>query len=533
MSNKSFNWFPLVIAFAIALGVLVGYVLQGRYNDQKPNLIGIGKTSKIDAVLGYIDSKYVERVDNSSLSENAIEEILKELDPHSYYFSVDEMTSVREEMSGNFEGIGIEFFIVDDTIMVVTPLSGGPSEALGILSGDKIVTIDDSIVAGIGVTNGDVIKKLKGPKGTMVAVGIQRFGENALIEYEIKRDKIPIFSVDVGYMVTDQVGYLKISRFNVNTYKEFRQKMEILEEKGISKLILDLRQNPGGYLDQATKILDEFIDGRKELVYTKGRQHPKYTYNAKRPGVFETQELVVLIDEGSASASEIIAGSIQDWDRGKIIGRRSFGKGLVQEQYQLDDGSALRLTVAKYYTPSGRCIQRPYETGNGEAYHKDYSERLSNGEFFSADSMEINDSLVYYTKIENRRVYGGGGITPDIFVPYDTLGYDGFFAKVSRKGLIQQFSYDYYASNKNKWDAYQNFDDYNTSFDIDNAMVLFKQFATSSGIKVPPTIDNETESNIENRLKAYMAKQHWNSEGFYPIIHDNDAVFQKALEEIM
>jgi carboxyl-terminal processing protease len=531
MSNKNSYWQPIIIALSIAIGVMVGYIIQDRYN-QGAQFMGIGKANKIDEVLQYIEQKYVEEVDTEDLSDAAIEEILAELDPHSYYINTEEMSSVNEDMKGNFEGIGIEFFIVEDTIMVVTPLSGGPSEALGIQSGDKIIMIDDTLVAGIGIDNNQVIQKLKGPKGTKVKVGIQRNNKSELIEYTIQRDKIPIYSVDVSFMENENTGYIKVSKFNANTYREFRQAMEKLQAEGnVENLILDLRQNPGGYLEEAIKMLDDFIDGRKELLYTQGRQHPKFNYNASRPGVFEKGHLVILIDQGSASASEIVAGCVQDWDRGAIIGRRSFGKGLVQEQYGFNDGSAMRLTVAKYYTPSGRCIQKPYENGHEEEYNEDLYERYDEGELFSADSMEVNDSLVYFTKIEKRKVYGGGGITPDIFIPIDTLGYSDFFELLSQNGLIQQFSYNYYSKNKADWKKYSNFKTYQQNFTVKGAIMnQFLQFVKQSGIVVPGKIGNETTAIIENRLKAFMAKQHWQNEGLYPILLSDDPVYLAAIK---
>ena len=533
MSQKTSNWFPFIVAASIALGMLLGYVVQGRYNQSGPSLISIGKPTKLQEILGYIDQKYVESIDNDELSDAAIAEILEELDPHSIYIPKEEMAAVSEDMTGNFEGIGIEFFIVSDTIMVVTPLSGGPSEALGISSGDQIITIDDSLVAGIGITNSQVVKQLKGPKGTMVNVGIRRSGVKDIMEYTIKRDKIPIVSVDVGYKVDTEVGYIKINRFSANTYKEFMREMEELEAEGVSQLILDLRQNPGGYLEEATKILDEFIDGRKELVYTKGRQHPKFTYNARKPGVFETGEVVILIDEGSASASEIVAGSIQDWDRGKIIGRRSFGKGLVQEQYRLGDGSALRLTVAKYYTPSGRCIQKSYEKGHS-AYNKDLTDRYENGELFIQDSINVVDSLIFYTKLEKRVVYGGGGILPDLFVAFDTLGYDDYFTAIARRGVIQQFAYDYYADNKEKFTAFESVDDYLSDFTIPPSILkAFEDHVSSTtNIEIPEIKDQDMIRNLKNRLKAAFAKQTWNGDGYYPVLLQNDPVFEAALNSL-
>jgi carboxyl-terminal processing protease len=511
--------------------MILGYGIQGRYNQKGASFISIGKQTKLEEILGYIDQKYVEDIDKELLNDAAIEEILQELDPHSIYIPVSEMLATNEDMTGNFEGIGIEFFIVSDTVMVVTPLSGGPSEELGISSGDQIITINDSTVAGTGITNNQVVKLLKGPKGTEVTVGIKRSGVPELIEYTIKRDKIPIVSVDVGFQVSDEIGYIKVNRFSANTYREFMQELDELTNAGMNKLILDLRQNPGGYLEEATKILDEFIDGRKELVYTKGRQHPRFTYNARKPGLFEEGEIIILIDEGSASASEIIAGSIQDWDRGRIIGRRSFGKGLVQEQYRLEDGSALRLTVAKYYTPSGRCIQKPYADGR-DAYDDDLIHRFDSGELFTADSIEVADSLVFYTKVKQRRVFGGGGIIPDQFVAFDTLGFDDYFGAVSRRGLIRQFAYDHYSDNPEAFAAFRTAEEFVSDYEVpDDLIAAFHDYVQkSAGIAVPAQLDPYVLRNLRSRLKASFAKQAWNGDGYFPVLLQNDPIFKAALE---
>lgn len=531
MSQRTSVWFPLIVSVALALGLLAGYVIQGRYNEHSPKLIQLGKDSKLDEILGYIDEKYVEALDRDELSEAAIEEVVRSLDPHSMYIPKREMKALQEDMSGNFEGIGIEFFIVDDTIMVVTPLSGGPSEAVGILSGDRIVTIEDSVVAGIGITNSQVVRKLKGPKGTEVTVGIRRFGEPDILEFTIRRDRIPLVSVDVGFMADSVIGYIKINRFSASTYREFMQEMEELEAAGMDKLIIDLRQNPGGFLEEATKMLDEFIDGRKELVHTKGRNHPKYAYTARKPGLFESGKVAVLIDEGSASASEIVAGAIQDWDRGAIIGRRSFGKGLVQEQYALQDGSALRLTVAKYYTPSGRCIQKPYDRDHAELYDEDLTNRLENGELFSGDSIRVADSLVYFTRIENRKVYGGGGITPDIFVPFDTLGYDKYYNALARRGLIRQYAYDYFSGHRSDFGAYAGPEAFNEGFEVPASVLeSFFAFASAQGVEKPASLAPEVLTAIRDMLKASIAKQLWNGDGYYPVMLRNDKAFRAALD---
>ncbi|MCB0402125.1 MAG: S41 family peptidase, partial [Flavobacteriales bacterium] len=399
-------------------------------------------SKKFDALMQYINYAYVDSTDESKMVEDAIVAVLKELDPHSVYIPKKELEKMNEPLVGNFEGIGIQFNILKDTLIVVSPISGGPSEKVGLLAGDKIVEVDGENIAGIGLQNSDVQKKLRGKKGTKVNVGIKRRGSKSTLNFTITRDKIPIFSVDAAYMATPDIGYIKINRFANNTIDEFREGMAKLKEQNMKHLIIDLRGNGGGYLKTAIQLADELLEDRKLIVYTEGLKNPKQEYYTTSKGGFEKGKLVILIDEGSASASEIVSGAIQDYDRGLIIGRRSFGKGLVQKPFSLPDGSAVRLTVARYHTPSGRCIQRPYDEGK-EAYYKEFSRRFENGEYLSEDSINFPDSLRYKTLNSNRVVYGGGGIMPDVFVPIDTSMNSTYFNKVNRKGLFSEFTLTY------------------------------------------------------------------------------------------
>jgi carboxyl-terminal processing protease len=533
MDTKNIKiWLPFMMAIVLAGGMFLGFRLE-QHNAQKIRLFGPARNTKFDEIMNYIEANYVDDVKKDDLYDGAINAMLANLDPHSVYIPAKEIAGVEEEMVGNFEGIGIEFFIVNDTIMVVTPISGGPSELLGMQAGDRIIKINDSLVAGIKIQNSDVVKKLKGPGGTKVKVSIKRNGSPNLIDYTITRDKIPLYSLDAGFMVKDGIGYIKINRFSATTYEEFMKKLMELQAKGMTKLILDLRENPGGFLEQATAILDEILDGRKQMVYTQGRSFPKMEYNAKVPGRFEDGKIAILMDEGSASASEIVAGAIQDWDRGIIVGRRSFGKGLVQDQYQLPDGSALRLTIAKYFTPSGRCIQKSYKEGLDD-YNQDVVDRYKHGEIFNKDSIHNDETMVFYTKIKHRKVFGGGGITPDFFVPLDTSTFNPLLGEIISKGLIQQFAYNYYSSNKEKFANYKDIKDYNSNFKIDETMYgTFINYAYQSGVsKSLEKYKIISQSELSKRLKAFFAKQKWQNDGFYPLILEDDKTFRKALLEI-
>jgi carboxyl-terminal processing protease len=436
---------------------------------------------------------------------------------------------MNESLEGNFEGVGIEFYIVQDTITVVSAISGGPAEQAGMNAGDRIILIEDSVVAGIKIKESEVKHRLRGPKGTKVKVSALRPGSSKLIDFRISRGKIPLYSVDAAYMMGADVGYIRINNFSATTYEEFVDKLKELEAKGMKKLIIDLRDNPGGYLQAATSIADELIAGDRLLVYTKGKSYDRQDYLASKPGVFETGDICVLINQGSASASEILSGAIQDWDRGTIIGRTSFGKGLVQEQYDLRDGSALRLTVARYYTPSGRCIQRPYDKGADE-YYNDLYERYQRGEFVHQDSILSKDSTVYKTS-KGRRVYGGGGIRPDVFVPMDTSADNDYYYAV--RTYVPEFVYKYSSTHSDVLDKYKNEEEFKRNFNVSDAMLdEFYRYAIAAGLKPNEAKAKKVNGRIRMNLKAFIAKQIWRTDGYYYIINDDDNVIKAALDKL-
>ncbi len=520
--------FALVLGIGMLLGIKMNQQIRPSFAPETPeNPIGV-----VQEVFNYVEEKYVDTVNSAQLAEVAVKEALQELDPHSSYIAAKDLPKVQENMQGNFDGIGVEFSIVKDTIMVVAPIAGGPSEKVGILAGDKIIQIEDTLVAGIEITNEQVMEKLKGKRGTEVKVSIYRNGFPKLIDFKIKRAKIPLVSIDVAYMLDSQVGYIKMNRFSATTDDEIREKLDTLIEGGMEKLILDLRQNPGGYLDVAVNIADEFIERGNLLVYTKGKNHKRTEFKAKYAGKFEEGDLVILIDEGSASASEIVAGAVQDWDRGTIMGRRSFGKGLVQEQDELRSGGALRLTVARYYTPSGRCIQKPYENGT-DAYDKEIDKRLKNGELYDADSAfaKIPDSLQYRTLREGRLVYGGGGVTPDVFIPIDTSKNELFSLRARRS--VPEFVYEYFSNNQQKFHNYPSFSNFNKNYQVDET--VFKQFQQSLRQSVDSLdidILQRDKEELKTSIKAHIARHLWSSNGFYPIIHQMDNTLQDAYKKI-
>jgi carboxyl-terminal processing protease len=526
MENKKYNYLlPLALALVLMVGMQIGFKLRETTWNKRP--INSDNTfSKLDEILNLINVKYVDSVDSKSILNKALDQFLVDLDPHSFYIPQSELKGINESLEGKFEGVGIEFFIANDTILVVTPISGGPSEALGIISGDKIVAIDDSTVAGIGITNNGVVKKLRGDKGSKVKVKILRKNHSEPLEFVITRDQIPLLSVDVGYMVDSVTGYIKINRFAEKTYEEFRVQMNKLMAANMKNLILDLRQNPGGYLTAATLIADEFIDENKLLVYTEGKAYKRNEYLAKNSGKFETGNLVVMIDEGSASASEILAGALQDWDRAIIIGRRSFGKGLVQEQYELHDGSALRLTVARYYTPSGRSIQKPYDDGS-EAYYDEVNERFEAGEFGTNGSLNKVDTIQKFYTSKKRVVYGGGGIIPDVFVPVDTSFNLEYFFLV--RSFVPEFIYNYYSDNQSLFMQYKESDYFRSNFEItDNLYNRFIEYASKQGLKKNEKELSLITPRVKVLMKAYLAKQMWKDDGFYPVLNTIDKTFLEA-----
>lgn len=526
---RAYIYLPIAFAVVLAGGVWLGAYLQPQGGSYTINLTGAtGNARKITNLLNYVADEYVDTVDMDGLTESAIISLLDQLDPHSGYIPARDLEAMNQPLQGNFDGIGVEFNIISDTIVVVAPISGGPSEKLGIRAGDKIVQIEDTLVAGIGIRNEDVISKLRGERGTKVRVKIQRKGEHQMLDFTITRDKIPIYSVDAGYMVSGTVGYIKVSRFAATTYDEFMEKLLNLKKQGMDRLILDLRGNPGGYLNAAIAISDELLPNGKLIVYTEGRKRPRQDSYATAQGAFEQQVIVVLIDEGSASASEIVAGAVQDNDRGTIIGRRSFGKGLVQEQADLPDGSAVRLTIARYYTPTGRSIQRPYS--KEENYYGDLNNRLEHGELYEADSMKVN-SENRFTTPGGKVVYGGGGIVPDVFVALDTSDYSVFHNRLLSTGLIREFALDLSTTRAQELKRFNSVKEFMAGFRVSDAeFEQLIQLAEKRGIKSSADKVQKARKGIVRNLSALIARGLWNGDGYFPIINADDKAVTEAVK---
>ena len=528
----------LWMAVAVAIGIIIGVVLapaSKKNGSISPisDANGYTASSKISDLLYLISTRYVDTVAYDSLVDDAIMALLEDLDPHSVYIPASSLTSEMESLEGNFEGIGVMFNLQDDTILVIQTLNGGPSEKAGIMAGDRIITVNDSVVAGKGISNEDVIHLLKGKKGTKVRLGIKRSGVPKLLKYNIKRDVITTNSVSYKGIVAPEVGYIKLEEFSSDSYAEFLEALYFLQEKGAKKLILDLRNNAGGYLDQAVNIIDEFLSSKNDLiVYTEDRNRRQSKSFATPSGDFTTGALVVMIDEFSASASEIVAGAIQDNDRGIVVGRRSFGKGLVQEQFYLSDGSAIRLTVARYYTPSGRCIQRPYEKGSDE-YYQDFLLRLTAEMSDSMNYTPKDDTVKYYTK-KGRVVYGGGGILPDIIIPYEKDVTYVYYNTLIRKGLVQKYAFDYVERNsKALKQKYPASDDFIKNFNVDNAFFeTFVQYTEKQGVNRDKASIAAHGKELKVSLKAYMAEILYGQDAFYEIYLTNDPELAKALKVV-
>ena len=527
MNKKTIIILPLLVALSIAGGIVLGNLLN---KNSQPGFSGIGnsKPSKIATILDLIDHGYVDSVNTSGIIESTIPLILKNLDPHTSYIPARNMQEVEEEMQGNFSGIGVQFSVQEDTVRVIEVISGGPSSKVGILAGDRIVSVNDSVIAGVKVRNNTVLSLLRGEKNSKVRVGILRKGFDGELEFEITRGDIPIYSVDVSYMIDEETGFMKISRFANTTYEEFMEGMKKIDGLGAKKVIIDLRQNPGGSLVGVLRMVDEFLNKGEPILYTEGNNQPRKTYNASGKNTWNKMQVYIIIDETSASASEIFAGAMQDNDRGIVIGRRSFGKGLVQEQIPLMDGSALRLTVARFYTPSGRCIQSSYEEGNEEYYNNMY-ERFHSMEQLIADSIPFIDSLKYKTK-GGRIVYGGGGIMPDFFVPVDTTGNSDYFTSIYRKGLIYTFAYLYADQHREVLSAFTKSDEFDDYLDENKTLNDFVKYAAEKG--VPEDLKGLKESGniINTQMKAYIARNIMGEEGFYPIIKQIDKTLLRAIE---
>lgn len=485
---------------------------------------------KFNRALQIIRLFYVDTVNDAELVEHAIVGMLRELDPHSTYLSQEDQKRANEPLQGSFEGIGVQFQIINDTIMVISPTSGGPSEKVGILPGDRIVTIDGEESTGRRINNNYVVRKLRGDKGTQVTVGISRRSVKDILEFTITRDKIPINSLDAAFIIEEEIGYIKLNRFARTTMDEFYTAFDELRDLGMESLILDLRGNSGGFLDVSISLADDFLPREKLIVYTEGRSAPREDYSARRKGRFEKGKLVILIDEGSASASEIVSGAVQDWDRGIIIGRRSFGKGLVQRPFSLPDGSVMRLTTGKYYTPVGRHIQKPFEDGV-ESYHKDLINRYNRGELTSADSIHFPDSLKYYTN-NNRVVYGGGGIMPDFFVPLDTTRASEYYTNLFRKGIFNTFTLEYIDKNRSALtEKYPEFEVYYNDFEISESVLEdFFVYAEEKNVEKDEEITEESIELIRLQLKALIARNLWDVGAYIHIYSAIDDGIEKALK---
>ncbi len=530
-SKRSSIWTPLLFFVVLILGVLIGFQLNKYMGNKRSIGTVIERNDRLEEIIDIIGAKYVDSVSADSLYEDAVSGSLKHLDPHSIYIPAREMAAVTEDLEGNFKGIGVEFYILNDTIMITSVVKNGPSADAGVQTGDKIIRVNDSLVAGNGITSDRIVSQLKGGEGTAVHLHLLRPSENKLLDLSVKRGLIPLYSIDAAYMIDTATGYIRINRFSATTYREFSHALDNLLGKGMKQMVLDLRQNPGGYLDAATAIADELIGGNKLLVYTQGRASAKEEYLAEQKGRFEKGRLAVLVDEGSASASEILSGAIQDWDRGVVIGRRTFGKGLVQEQFELDDGSALRLTIARYYTPSGRSIQRPYNKGK-DAYEDDFMNRFRNGSLTGQDTLSPADTMKFYTEQKRRVVYGGGGIKPDVIVPYELAFItDGLYDILGSASLLNT-AYEYFSQHSREMNQYGTFARFDHAFQVTPELM---QRLKSNLVKDYPAQVRTVWNNpravayLSNRLKAVLSRMLFRTNGYYQQINKEDQVIQRAL----
>ena len=547
--DKILLYLPVLLSLFLVAGIVLGNwfcsmrvksIINNEFNKQhfsiRPGLnVGSGfslspKADKITTALQYILNEYVDTVAADEISESVIPALLENLDPHSVYIPASEFQRYNEPLTGNFSGIGVSFNMVDDTVAIINTIPNGPSELVGILPGDRIIAVEDSVVAGVNMDSNDIVKMLKGEKGTIVRIKVLRWGVKAPMEFEITRDDIPIYSVDVAYMLTDDIGYIKISQFAQTTYQEFMEAIEKLKSRGEKKLIIDLRENGGGIMESAIKIADQFLDEQQLIVYTEGKARPRSNDYATSRGILKNDDVVILIDEGSASASEILAGAIQDNDRGIIIGRRSFGKGLVQEQMRFKDGSALRLTVARYYTPTGRSIQKPYENGREDYYH-DLSERMIRGEFENRDSIKFSDSLKYVTP-GGKIVYGGGGIMPDVFVPVDTTGFTNYYTRIRSMGLMYRYAFYFTDTHRAELEQYSTAEEINEFLKNRDILKGFVSYAEEKGVAPDYAEINKSKAFIETMVRAYIARNVIDNEGFYPIIRELDHTLEVAIDTL-
>lgn len=523
MVNKKLQvWLPLIFAVVMIAGMFFGYKLNEQSGNRK-GFFGSNRSGSLQEALDLIRMKYVDSVPVDSLEGVAIEQMMNELDPHSVYFPPVELQAANEDLAGNFEGIGVEFNVFSDTVNVVYVVAGGPSDKAGLRIGDKLIKVNDSSLVSRPLNTDEIKKLIRGERGSKAVLQIIRDGKPETVT--VIRGTIPVSSVDAAYMIDKETGYIKLNKFTDQSYEEFMQALESLQKEGMKKLVYDLRGNGGGFMNEAVDMADEFLDGDKLIVYTEGVNSRKREYRCRRPGLFEKGELVIIVDELSASASEVLAGALQDWCRAKIIGRRTFGKGLVQEQYDLSDGSAIRLTVARYYTPLGRSIQRPYEKGR-KVYMDELWERFSNGELLNADSVKYHNGKIFQTICKDT-VYGGGGIMPNVFVPVDTNTYQRSVARLLTDGSFNNYVYKYYLRHRQEIDQFRTAADFTQRFTSEQ-MWQGLITETRDSVNLETVTDREKES-LQERLKALLARYRWRSNGFYQVLNQSDAMVKKAL----
>ena len=519
---------PFLMAICLVAGILIGTFYTNHFSGNKLGIINTS-SNKLNALLHIIDEQYVDTVNMFNLVEEAMPQILAELDPHSSYIPAKDLEAVNSDLKGSFSGIGVQFTIQDDTIHINSVIQGGPSEKVGLLASDRIVEVDDSAFVGKIVTNAEAMRRLKGEKGSKVKLGIYRPGEKELLHFTVIRGDIPVKSIDAAYMINDKFGYVKVNKFGETTYPELLVALAKLSQANCKGMIIDLRGNTGGYMAAAIQMVNEFLPNNKLIVYTEGRKSPRKNYTSNGTGSSQTMPLIVLMDEGSASASEIFAGAIQDNDRGTIIGRRSFGKGLVQQPIEFSDGSAIRLTIARYYTPSGRCIQKPYEKGNDAEYEMDIITRYEHGEFFSADSIKQNIKEIYHTSL-GRTVYGGGGIMPDIFVPQDTTGMTSYYRMAATRGLIVRYTLDYTDKNRSKLQEYDTPQKMETYLKTQNLLEKFAEYAEGKGLKRRNILMYKSKKLFEESLYGNIIYNMLGMEAYITYSNQTDTTVQKALE---
>lgn len=528
MKNNNTRFIPFLLAICLIAGIAIGTFYANHFSGNKLGIINTS-SNKLNALLRIIDDQYVDTVNMGDLVEEAMPQILSELDPHSSYIPAKDLEAVNADLKGSFSGIGIQFTIQNDTIHVNSVIQGGPSEKVGLMAGDRIVEVDDSAFVGKIVTNSEAMKRLKGEKGSKVKLGVYRPGEKDLLHFTVIRGNIPVKSIDAAYMINEKVGYIKVNKFGETTYPELLIALAKLNQKNCEGLIVDLRGNTGGYMAAAIQMVNEFLPNNRLIVYTQGRKSPREDYSSNGTGSNQKMPLVVLVDEGSASASEIFAGAIQDNDRGTIVGRRSFGKGLVQQPIEFSDGSAIRLTIARYYTPSGRCIQKPYEKGKESEYELDLLTRYEHGEFFSADSIKQDETEVYHTRL-GRPVYGGGGIMPDIFVPQDTTGMTSYFRMAANRGLIIRYTFDYTDQNRSTLQKYDTPEKMEAYLKGQNLLNKFAAWAEKKGLKRRNNLMMKSRRLFEMSLYGNIIYNMLGMEAYVEYLNESDKTVLKAVE---